>query len=108
MTSRAIALLAIAAVLSLVTAASAGEVTLKGTIVCAKCTLKKPDAKECQNVLLASGPDGKEVEYYMAKSAAADAVGEVCTAKKKVTITGTVSEKDGRNWIIASKVESAS
>ena len=108
MRSRAIAVLAIAAVLGLVTAVSAEEVTLKGTIVCAKCTLKKADAKECQNVLLAPGPDGKDVEYYMAKSTSADAVGEVCTAKKKVTITGTVSEKDGRKWITASKVESAS
>ena len=37
---------------------SSDEVTLKGTIVCAKCTLKRPDAKACQNVLLSP------VKYY--------------------------------------------
>lgn len=108
MRSRAVGLAAILVVLSFVATASADEVTLKGTIVCAKCTLKKPDAKECQNVLLAPGTDGKDVEYYMARSKAADAVGEVCTEKKDVTVTGTVAEKDGRKWITASKVESRS
>ena len=107
-TFRAIA--ALVALLGLVAAgaASPDEVTLKGTIVCAKCTLKKPDAKECQNVLLTEGADGKKVEYYLAHSKAADEVGEVCTAKKDVTVTGTVSEKDGRKWITASKVEDRS
>jgi hypothetical protein len=102
------AVAAILAALALaVTATAADEVTLKGTIVCAKCVLKKPDAKECQNVLLVDA-DGKKVEYYLAKSAAGDAVGEVCMEKKDVTITGTVSEKDGRKWITASKVEDRS
>jgi hypothetical protein len=109
MKSRAIALVAVLALIAAGTAGWAGdEVTLKGNIVCAKCTLKKADAKECQNVLLAKAADGKDVEYYMAKSEAADAVGEVCTGKKSVTVTGTVSEKDGRKWITASKVESKS
>jgi hypothetical protein len=103
------AVAAVVAVLGLLVAASAAdEVTLKGTIVCAKCVLKKPDAKECQNVLLTDGADGKKVEYYLAKSAAGDAVGEVCMEKKDVTVTGTVSEKDGRKWITASKVETRS
>jgi uncharacterized protein DUF6370 len=112
MRSRALALVAILAVLGAVATATAfaagDEVTLKGTIVCARCTLKKPDAKECQNVLLAPGPDGKKIEYYMAASKSADAVGEVCTESKEATVTGTVSEKDGRKWIKASKVESPS
>jgi len=113
MRSRAVALAAVLVVLgaiatSVAPASAADEVTLKGTIVCAKCTLKKPDAKECQNVLLVPGPDGKKVEYYMASSKSADAVGEVCTETKEATVTGTVSEKDGRKWITASKVESPS
>jgi hypothetical protein len=85
--------------------AAADEVTLEGTIVCAKCTLKKPDAKECHNVLLVPDKDGKDdAEYYFAKSEAGDAVGEICMEKKKVTVTGTVSDKDGKRWITASKV----
>jgi hypothetical protein len=97
--------IALLAVVGGIAAMAADEVTLKGTIVCAKCTLKKPDAKECQNVLLVPGSDGKDVEYYLAKSKAADSVGEVCTGKKVATVTGTVSEKDGRKWVTASKVE---
>ena len=110
MRSRAFALAAIVIVLGAFAAsgvaAPADEVTLKGTIVCAKCTLKKPDAKECQNVLLVPGPEGKKTEYYMASSKSADAVGEICMESKEATVTGTVSEKDGRKWIKASKVES--
>ena len=108
MRSRRAALAAILAVVIGSPALAGDDVTLQGNIICAKCTLKKGDAKECQNVLVAKGTDGKDVEYYMAKSKAADAVGEVCTGKKPVTVTGTVSEKDGRKWITASKVESKS
>jgi hypothetical protein len=110
MRSRALAVAAVLVVLGAVAAgtAFAEEVTLKGTIACAKCTLKKPDAKECQNVLLVPGPDGKKVEYYMAPSKSADAVGEICMSTREATVTGTVSEKDGRKWITASKVESPS
>lgn len=85
--------------------ASAETVTVEGTVVCAKCALKKADAKQCQNVLVAPGKDGNDVEYYMAKSEAADKLGEVCMAKKKVIVTGEVTEKEGRKWITASKVE---
>lgn len=105
----ALAALALALVFGLgfTAGASADEVTLEGTIVCAKCTLKKADAKECQNVLLVPVKDGKEAEYYFAKSAAGDSVGEICMEKKKAVVTGTVSEKDGKKWITASKVEDA-
>ena len=92
--------------LVMVSAVTAAEVSLDGTVLCAKCTLKKADAKECQNVLVVS-QDGKDVEYYIARSEAGDAIGEVCTGRKKVTITGTVEEKDGKKWITASKVVAA-
>ncbi len=84
---------------------AADAVTLDGKVVCAKCTLKKADAKECQNVLVARDAAGKDVEYYMAKSEAADAIGMVCAKEMKVKVTGTVAEKDGRKWITASKIE---
>ena len=35
--------------------AHAAEQTLEGTLVCAKCYLKKADAHECQDVLLVPG-----------------------------------------------------
>ncbi|HUG54637.1 MAG TPA: DUF6370 family protein [Vicinamibacteria bacterium] len=91
--------------LGLVTAAAAGEaLTLEGKVVCAKCTLKRADAKECQNVLVVRDEAGKDVEYYVTRNAVDAEFGEVCTAVQKVTVTGTVSEKDGRKWITASKI----
>jgi hypothetical protein len=86
---------------------AADEVTLEGKIACAKCTLKKADAKECQNVLLVKDADGKTAEYYIVVNEVAENFGEVCTATTQATVTGTVSEKDGRKWITASKVESS-
>ena len=97
---------ALAAVSGFALAAGPAAVTLDGKIVCAKCNLKKADAKVCQNVLIVTGADGKDVEYYVEANEAGSKFGDVCTAVKKVTVTGTVSEKDGRKWIAASKIES--
>jgi hypothetical protein len=82
---------------------AADEITLNGTVVCAKCSLKKADAKVCHNVLVVTGKAAGE--YYFVKNAASDKYGEVCTAKKPVVVTGKVSEKDGKKWIEASKIE---
>ena len=85
--------------------ALAAEETLEGTLVCAKCYLKKPDAKECQDVLLVPSPDGAKREYYIAKNEVARQAGEVCTTQVKAKVTGAVSEKDGRTWLTPSKIE---
>jgi hypothetical protein len=94
------------AVLSLAVAmpAIAAEKTLDGTLVCAKCHLKKADAAECQDVLIVAGDDGQKTEYYVTKNAVAQASGEACTLEIKATVTGDVSEKDGRLWITPSKI----
>ena len=86
---------------------AADEVTLEGKIACAKCTLKKADAKECQNVLLVKDADGKTAENYITVNKTAEEFGEVCTKTTEAMVTGTVSEKDGRKWITASKVEAS-
>ena len=82
----------------------AADDTLKGDMVCAKCFLKKPDAKECQDVLLVTNTTGEPTEYYVTKNDVAKESGEACTTKIPATITGTVSEKDGRKWITATKI----
>lgn len=83
----------------------AAEETLTGKIMCAMCTLKKADAKECQDVLVVTDAKGGTTEYYVEKNAVAKKAGDVCTGAVAATITGTVSEKDGRKWIAASKIE---
>lgn len=104
MKTRSQFVLIVLAVVALSMAAWAEETTviLSGKIVCAKCSLKKADAKECQNVLVVAGDQGGE--YYVAAN---DTKGNdhVCTGEKAVTMTGTVTEKDGKKWITPSKIE---
>ncbi len=78
--------------------------TLKGDMVCAKCFLKKPDATQCQDVLLVANASGELTEYYVTKNGVAKEAGEACTTKVPATITGTVSAKDGRQWITATRI----
>jgi hypothetical protein len=79
--------------------------TFKGTLVCAQCGLKKPDAHECQDVLLVEDGKGVTTEYYITKNEVAEKAGEACTLKIPATVTGTVSQKDGKTWLTASKIE---
>lgn len=101
-------LIALLAIVALAGFAFAGEdaktVTVSGKILCAKCTLQKDDAKECQNVLVAN-VDGKSVEYYLTKNALTEEFGHVCKAEKMVVATGTISEKDGKTWITPTKMD---
>lgn len=93
--------LALAVVVGLVAVAvAADEVTVTGQVMCAKCTLKKADAKQCQDVVVANG-----AEYYVEKNDVAKKFGHTCQGEKDVTVTGTVTEKDGKKWIAPSKME---
>ena len=80
------------------------EVTLKGTLQCAKCSLKT--ASECANVLTVK-EDGKDVNYAVADSdATKDLHKKICKgAKEGVSITGVVTEKDGAKTITPTKVK---
>ena len=80
------------------------EVTLKGTAKCAKCSIK--EAKACQAVLVVT-EDGKEVKYYVAKNKAGNALHkDICQSdKENVSLTGVVTEKEGKKTITATKYE---
>ena len=80
------------------------EVTVKGTLKCAKCSMKV--AEKCQAVLVTM-EDGKEVDYFLKDNKEGKAAHkEICKADKEgVTVTGTVTEKDGKKILTASKVE---
>jgi hypothetical protein len=95
----------LAVVIAFAGVASAAEKTLSGVVTCAKCTLKKADAKDCQDVLVVKEADGKTSEFYIAKNKVSEEFGHVCSGERPATVTGTVAEKDGKQWITASKME---
>jgi hypothetical protein len=77
-------------------------VTLKGTITCAKCDLKVET--KCATVIKVS-EGGKDVVYYFDAKGNKDNHKSICTEAKKGSVTGTVSEKDGKKTITVSKVD---
>jgi len=85
-------------------AAEAKEVTITGSMVCGKCTLH--ETKSCQNVVQVQ-QDGKTVNYYLAENDLSKANHKaICGGDaEKVTVTGTVTEKDGKEMLTASKIE---
>ena len=86
-------------------AVAADPVTVTGKVMCAKCTLKKADAKECQDVLVVKDAQGATAEYYLVKNAVQEKFGHVCTGEKPASVTGTVMEKDGKQWLEATKMD---
>jgi Na+-translocating ferredoxin:NAD+ oxidoreductase RnfG subunit len=97
--------LALALVAGLVAVAvAADQMTVTGQVMCAKCTLKKADAKECQNVLVVKNGD-KTDEYYVEKNDVSTKFGHVCKGQKDAVVTGTVTEKDGKKWISPTTME---
>jgi hypothetical protein len=97
-------LIAILFALALTVPAFADEV-FKGTLVCAQCALHKPDAHECQDVLLVDNAKGEKTEYYITKNEVAQKAGEACTLEIPAVVTGTVAKKDGKLWLTPSKIE---
>jgi Family of unknown function (DUF6370) len=81
------------------------EVKLTGTLVCGKCTLKTTE--KCSNALQVKEGD-KLVNYLLDDQGAKESYHEgVCGGDKVegVTVTGTVTEKDGKKFIKPTKVE---
>jgi hypothetical protein len=80
------------------------EVTLKGTVVCAKCTLG--EAKTCTTAIVVK-EGGKDVTYLFNDKGDKESYHDaVCGGgKNEGTVTGAVSTKDGKKWITPKKVE---
>ena len=98
------ALCALALTASLSTAFAADkEITLTGEGKCGKCALK--ETKDCQNVVQVEKA-GKKITYYLEQNDVAKKFHpEICTATKKVKVTGTVKEVDGKQRLTAKKIE---
>jgi len=96
-------LLLIAALSGLVGFA-AGETseTIKGKGECAKCSLKETDS--CQ--MAVTSKDG--TKYLVENNETSKKFHKnICTEQKDVEVTGTVSEKNGKKVITASKISLA-
>ena len=84
-------------------ATAAKEVTLEGTIQCAKCSLK--ETKQCTTAIVVKQGD-KNVTYYFADKGNGEGYHDnVCGGgKEAATVTGKAFEKDGKMWITPAKV----
>ena len=77
------------------------EKTLKGTILCAKCELK--EAKKCTNAIRVKEGDKDVVYLFKDKGGKEDYHKEICQSPKEGSVTGKVSEKDGKKYITPKK-----
>ena len=85
--------------------ADAKEVTVTGDGTCAKCALH--ETADCQTAITTT-ENGQKVVYYLADNAVSKGFHKnVCEAPAKVTATGTVEMKDGKNVLTATKIEVA-
>jgi hypothetical protein len=83
------------------------DVKLQGKMACAHCTLKLEGVNSCQDALVVTDNNNGETVYFFAKNDVLEKSGHACKEAKQVAVTGTVSEKDGRKWITATKIEAA-
>lgn len=80
------------------------ETTITGNMVCGKCTLHITD--KCQNVVQVM-KDGKTVNYFLEMNDVSKAAHDpICSGdSEKVTVTGTVTEKDGKEMMTPTKID---
>lgn len=84
---------------------AAEAVTITGEGKCAKCCLKEAD--KCQNVVEVKKGD-KVTKYYLTGPVSkAYHHDNLCSAVKKVTVTGKVEEKDGKMTMTVEKIDEA-
>ncbi len=76
---------------------------LEGTLTCTKCALS--ETKACGHALLVK-VDGKDVKYYLDDKGGKESYHKACcTADVAATVTGKITEKDGKKTITDPKVE---
>jgi len=79
----------------------AKEKTLKGTLTCGKCGLSLAPA--CHTVLQVKEGD-KDVVYWLDPAKGKEHK-EICAEPKKGSVTGAVSEKDGKKFVKVKEVK---
>jgi hypothetical protein len=75
------------------------EVTLKGTLACAKCVFKVEGIKKCTNAIKVKDGD-KEVVYLLDDKGGKEKYHkDICMDSKKGSVKGRVFEKKGQKYI---------
>ena len=79
------------------------ETTITGSMVCGKCTLHL--SKTCQNVVQVK-KDGKTINYFLTQNGVSKAAHDpICSGgSEKVTVTGTVKDKDGKEILTPTRI----
>jgi hypothetical protein len=82
------------------------QVTMTGTMVCAKCKLHLTST--CQNVLQVTD-NGQTENYFLVQNDVSKSFhNNICMNDgEKATVTGTVEEKDGQEQLTAANIVAA-
>ena len=88
----------IGAVLSFTLPAQAEEKTFEGEMSCAKCNLSIDDA--CEDTLKVG-----ETLYLLEEGGKRKTSEHVCSGSAKAKVTGKMEDRDGKKFIVASKIE---
>lgn len=78
--------------------AAEGEKTYQGEMSCAKCNLGTADT--CEDVLKVG-----EVVYLVEEKGNRKTSEHVCDGTSQAKITGKVEDRDGKKYLVASKIE---
>lgn len=82
------------------------ETTLKGTILCSMCALK--ETTKCQTAIQVKEGEKTVTYYFDDKGADEEHHEPVCGGQRKQgSVVGKVSEREGKKYIVPSKVEYA-
>jgi hypothetical protein len=82
------------------------QVTLKGTVLCARCALK--ETKKCQTVIQVKEGSKTDTYYFKDKGTLESYHEEVCGGKRQQgSVTGIVSREGEKRFITPTKVEYA-
>lgn len=95
-------LVALFALSMFVTAEEKAAKKLEGTVCCAKCELKQTST--CATVIKVKEGE-KDVIYFFDADGHKKYHGKICTEAKAGTVTGTVSEKDGKKIVTVTEVK---
>ena len=81
----------------LFTAVQAEEKTFEGEMSCAKCNLKQADS--CEDTLKVG-----DTLYLLEEGGKRKTSEHVCSGASKAKVTGKVEERDGKKFLVVSKI----